>query len=128
MAQKPLLTLDTLESPERPAIEVDKVAYPMRVPGDFGLRDEARIRTRGKRADVLYEKGELTEAEASELATILDELAGEVLPDLPAEKRAKLKDIQKVAILRAFGAEAARRRASLLGTPPAEEGTAPAAS
>ena len=95
-----ILTLDTLA--ERPVICIDKIDYTLKTAEDFGLADLARIQRAQNDLAGLMERDDLTDAEIDRLAGVLDDLTALVLPEMPVEMRDRLRDGQKLAILRAF--------------------------
>ena len=94
-----ILTLDTLA--ERPVVCIDKTDYTLKTAEDFGLLDLARIqRAQNDLAGLM--RDDLTDAEIGRLVEVLDDLTTLVLPELPAVVRDRLRDGQKLAIIRAF--------------------------
>jgi hypothetical protein len=97
---KPLLDLSTLE---QPTISIDKQDYSMMRPEDFGLREGVRLeRLRKTVAGVMNQTGEIADEDVLAMADALDELVRTILPDLPADVFAKLRDGQKLKIVEAF--------------------------
>ena len=95
-----ILTLDTLA--ERPVVCIDKTDYTLKTAEDFGLLDLARIQRAQNDLAGLMDRDDLTDAEIDRLAGVLDDLTALVLPDMPVEVRDRLRDGQKLAIIRAF--------------------------
>lgn len=119
MAHKVLLDLDALAQVERPLVQIDGQKYELAVPQDFGLKDEAELRAIQKTIQVVGE-GPLEAEQIEQIAQAIDKFVAKVLPDLPAETRAKLKDQQKVQILVVFSEEAKRRQPGLQEVKPEE--------
>lgn len=95
-----ILTLDTLAA--RPTISIDGVDYAMQTADDFGLADIARMQRMQNDLNGVLNRDDLTDSEIARLAGLLAELTALVLPGLPAEVDARLKDGQRLAIIRAF--------------------------
>jgi hypothetical protein len=95
-----ILTLDTLA--ERPVVCIDKNDYTLKTAEDFGLADLARIQRAQNDLAGLMDRGDLTDAEIDRLAGVLDDLTALVLPEMPVGVRDRLRDGQKLAIIRAF--------------------------
>lgn len=95
-----ILTLDTLA--ERPTVCIDKTDYALNTPDDFGLADLARIQRAQNDLAGLMDRDDLTDAEIDRLAGVLDTFTALILPDMPVEVRDRLRDGQKLAIIRAF--------------------------
>ena len=95
-----ILTLDTLA--ERPTVCIDKTDYTLKTAEDFGLADLARIQRAQNDLAGLMDRDDLSDAEIDRLAGVLDDLTALVLPDMPVEVRDRLRDGQKLAIIRAF--------------------------
>lgn len=95
-----VLTLDTLA--ERPTVCIDKTDYTLKTAEDFGLADLARIQRAQNELTGLMDRSDMTDAEIERLAGMLDDLTALVLPDMPVEVRARLRDGQKLSIIRAF--------------------------
>ena len=98
-----------LNEPDRPIVAIDGTAYEMAVPEDFGLRDRARFARLAKRLKAI--SGSTSDADISDedidtLVQSLSEAVSLILPGLPAEKRAKLRDGHLLAIVQAFMAPA----------------------
>ena len=120
---KNLLDISTLE-PDRPTVTIDGVAYEMAVPEDFGLAQQARLgRLHRRISSVHLDADSLSEADISATETALDELVSLILPTLPAEIRAQLRDVHKRGILQAFtlATEGWRPRPPLSPTPTGEQ-------
>lgn len=100
MAATRVLTLDTLA--ERPTVCIDKTDYTLKTAEDFGLADLARIQRAQNELAGLVDRDDLTDAEIDRLAGVLDDLTALVLPEMPVEVRDRLRDGQKLAIIRAF--------------------------
>lgn len=99
---KHLLDLSTLE-PDRPTIGIDGVAYELAVPDDFGLAAGARIdRLQRRLAALRAQDADMSEANLQGLAETLDELLALLVPGLPSEVKAKLRDQQKMRIMAVF--------------------------
>jgi hypothetical protein len=97
---KALLDLSTLE---QPTISIDKQDYSLMRPEDFGLRESVRLeRLRKTVAGVMTQTGEIADEDVLAMADALDELVRTILPDLPANVFAKLRDGQKLKIVEAF--------------------------
>lgn len=97
---KPLLDLSTLE---RPTISIDKEDYLLMRPEDFGLRESVRIdRLRHELHDVMSRPENLSDEDVLTVAGALDDLVRMILPDVPLEVFAKLRDGQKLRIVEAF--------------------------
>jgi hypothetical protein len=97
-----LLDLSTVD-PERPLIAIDGQGYEMALPEDFGLLELGRLeRLRSTVSGIMARKDGFTEDDAQKMARALDEFTGMVLPSLPADVRARLRDSQRLAILEAF--------------------------
>jgi len=95
-----ILTLDTLA--ERPVVCIDNADYSMKTAEDFGLAELARIQRMQNDLTGLMDRNDLTDAEIDRLAGVLDDLTALVLPEMPVEVRDRLRDGQKLAIIRAF--------------------------
>jgi hypothetical protein len=95
-----ILTLDTLA--ERPVVCIDKTDYTLKTAEDFGLADLARIQRAQNDLAGLMDRDDLTDAEIDRLAGVLDDLTALVLPEMPVEVRDRLRDGQKLAIIKAF--------------------------
>jgi hypothetical protein len=95
-----ILTLDTLA--ERPVVCIDKTDYTLKTAEDFGLADLARIQRAQNDLAGLMDRDDLTDAEIDRLTGVLDDLTALVLPEMPVEVRDRLRDGQKLAIIRAF--------------------------
>jgi hypothetical protein len=95
-----ILTLDTLA--ERPMVCIDKTDYTLKTTEDFGLADLARIQRAQNDLAGLMDHDDLTAAEIDRLAGVLDDLTALVLPEMPVGVRDRLRDGQKLAIIRAF--------------------------
>jgi hypothetical protein len=118
-----ILTLDTLA--ERPTVCIDKTDYSMKTADDFGLADLARIqRMQGDLAGML-DKPDLTVAEINRLAGVLDDLTALVLPEMPGAVRDRLRDGQKLAVIRAFQEATGQMRQSAALPPPSQPTGAP---
>lgn len=103
-----VLTLETLV--ERPVVCVDKADYALRLPDDFGLVELARIeRMQGTLGGLLASAPDLSEGQIEQMAGILGELVGLVLPEMPAAVAGRLSDAQRLAIIRAFQGAAGGR-------------------
>ncbi len=98
---QPLISLSTL-APERPTIVIDSIPYELALPDDFGLKEQAQLRKLHRQIEPIQSKDDPSDDEISLMAQALDRLVGMLLPDLPESVRGKLRDGQKVAILRAF--------------------------
>ncbi len=115
---KHLLDLSTLE-PERPTIAVDGISYEMAVREDFGLLEQARYNRLQREADAIRDKGDdAAEDDALQMAGILDQIVALLVPHLPTDLRAKLRDQQKWSILAAFGKAAEERNPQQTATNP----------
>lgn len=98
---EPILDLNTLD---RPVISIDKRDYPVMLREDFGLLDLLHIdrmahivnEVRGKAVD------QVTEAEVERMGEALDHFVRLVMPDVPPEVFARLRDGQKLRIVEAF--------------------------
>lgn len=111
-----VLSLETLV--ERPTICIDKVDYSLRTADDFGLAELVQIGKMQTQLNQLLELGEtLSDEQIAALAGLLDELTGLVL-DAPAAVRGRLRDAQKMAIVRVFQRETERRRTPLASANP----------
>jgi len=95
-----ILTLDTLA--ERPVVCIDKTDYTLKTAEDFGLLDLARIQRAQNDLAGLDKRDDLTDAEIGRLVEVLDDLTTLALPEMPVEVRDRLRDGQKLAIIRAF--------------------------
>ena len=117
-----LLTLDTLA--ERPTVCIDKTDYTLKTAEDFGLADLARIQRAQNDLAGLMDRDDLTDAEIDRLAGVLDDLTALVLPEMPVEVRDRLRDGQKLAIIRAFreATEASQTPAAPVAAEPADWG------
>lgn len=97
-----LLDLSTVD-PERPLVAIDGVSYEMQLPDDFGLVELARLqRLQRKVADIMGHTDDLSDGDVQSMAAALDGFATLVLPSVPTDVRAKLRDAQKMAIIEAF--------------------------
>lgn len=112
MATK-LLDLSTVD-PERPLVAIDGVGYEMQLADDFGLVELARLqRLQGKVADIMGHTDDLSDGDVQSMAAALDGFAALVLPSVPADVRAKLRDAQKMSIIEAFRTAAAEKGSPL---------------
>jgi len=111
-----ILTLDTLA--ERPVVCIDKTDYTLKTAEDFGLADLARIQRMQTDLDGMMDRDDLTDAEIDRLAGVLDDLTAMVLPEMPVEVRDRLRDGQKLAIIRAFRDAAEPMRSATTLPPP----------
>lgn len=98
-----LLDLSTL-APERPTVRIDGAVYAMALPTDFGLVEHARLQRLQAKAAALQALTDPSDEDVADLARVVDDLAALVLPGLPAEVRARLGDMQRLAIVQAFRA------------------------
>lgn len=110
-----LLTLDTLA--ERATVRIDGTDYEMQTPEDFGLADLARIQRLQGDLSGLTERTDLDDAEIARLVNVLDAFTAMVLPGMPDDVRARLRDGQKLAIIRAFQAATETMRAAATPKP-----------
>jgi hypothetical protein len=97
-----ILTLDTLA--ERPVVCIDKTDYSLKTADDFGLAELAKIQRMQTDLSAVMNRDDLTPEEIDRLAGMLDDLTALVLPDMPVEVRDRLRDGQKLSIIRAFQA------------------------
>jgi hypothetical protein len=111
-----ILTLDTLA--ERPVVCIDKTDYTLKVADDFGLADLAGIQRMQIELAGLMAGAELTDVEIDRLAGVLDDLTALVLPDMPQDVRDRLRDGQKLSIIRAFQEATATMRSATTLPPP----------
>jgi hypothetical protein len=112
MATK-LLDLSTID-PERPVIAIDGKEYDMQLPDDFGLSKLAQLqRLQRKAADIVGRVDALSDSDVQGMADALDGFVLMVLPSVPPEVRAKLRDAQKMNIIAAFRAAAAEKGSPL---------------
>lgn len=95
-----ILTLDTLV--ERPVVCVDNADYSLKTADDFGLAELAKIQRMQTDLTSVMTQADLTPEEIERLARILDDMTALVLPEMPADVRDRLRDGQKLAIIRAF--------------------------
>lgn len=108
MSQR-VLDLQTLD-PERPVIAIDGQTYELQLPDDFGLVELARIqRLQATVAEIMSRTDDLTEDDAAGLEQALDAFTALVLPGVPLDVRARLRDSQRLAIIGAFREAAAAR-------------------
>ena len=100
---KHLLTLSTLE-PDRPTVSINGVIYEMAVRDDFGLREQARFLRLEKRFTPLQRKplDEMTDDEITDLESMEREMVTLILPGLPGDVLAGLRENPGQAIIRAF--------------------------
>ena len=104
-----VLTFDTLI--ERPTVAIDGVEYDMALPDDFGILALAKIDRMQRDLGLLMARpDDLTDRELERIAGILDGLTALVLPDVPDERRGRLRDAQKLAVVQAFQREMTSRR------------------
>jgi hypothetical protein len=98
---KPLLDLDTQE---RDVIAIDGKQYEILQPDDFGLADLAAIRRAYRTVVSVQGKSEddLTDDDIEQLGKALDAVTQKVIPDMPAEVLARLRDGQKLQIVATF--------------------------
>lgn len=95
----PLLDLSTFT--ERPTIIIDGEQYELHNPEEFSVLDYQRIASDGRKLARLIDADELDEEQAVELRTVLDRTTRRLLI-APEEVHAKLGDMHRVAIARAF--------------------------
>lgn len=109
---KTLLTLDTLE-PDRDFITINADAYYLRGDDELSLTQVARIRRLSKE---ISEKGvsqDATEEDMIKVENYVNSVLDTIVIGLKADVRDRLKYDQKFAIVNAFTAAAASRRAGL---------------
>jgi predicted DNA-binding protein (UPF0251 family) len=101
MAAKPLLNLTTLV--ERRTIAIDGAEYELLAPGQVSLLMFHRIGLRVKQAEEMraIKPEDVSKDQLEELSTSLDEITSLILK-APAKVRARLSDVQKLAIMQCF--------------------------
>jgi hypothetical protein len=118
-----ILTLDTLA--ERPVVCIDKTDYTLNMPEDFGLADLARIQRAQNDLAGLVDRADLSDAEIDRLAGVLDTFTAIILPDMPVDVRDRLRDGQKLTIIRAFREATAVSQTPTLPSPTSQPTGAP---
>lgn len=99
---KPLLDLSLVE-PERPFIRVGGERYEFALPDDLGIVERARLARLWRRVgDLRSNIDDLSDDDVGELVHAIDELVKVIVPGMPAEVRAQLRDVQKLRIAKAF--------------------------
>lgn len=94
---KSLLTIDTL-SKERDWVEIDDEKYDLLAEGDFGLDERVEMVRTSKRIVKLFD----TEEKTGVARKMLTGFIKTIIPDLPDEVLARLKDEHKLKIMNAF--------------------------
>lgn len=112
MSDAPVLDLATLI--ERPRVRIDGEAYEMLSPEEISIVDHQRFAAMGRRLDELMGKDALSKQEGAAMRRTADDLARQLLPDVPSDVYEKLSDAQKVDIIQVFFSLLMRRRLSRL--------------
>lgn len=103
---KPLLELSTL-APERPHITIDGERYPIALPEDYGLVDQAKMQRLQREAlaaqeEIQHSPDDVGEETATRMGDLLRRMVTMVLPGLPEEIAAKLTDAHRLRIIEVF--------------------------
>ena len=101
--KKYLLNFST-EKPDRQKIMIDEVEYEMAVPEDFELEEFMELAGAGQAASALIgaSKKNLSPAKIKELTDLLDTVVKQAILELPDEVFAKLRIVQKFAVVNVF--------------------------
>lgn len=82
-------------------VTIDGAAYNLRAGDDLSIVEFHRLKRQGMRLDALMNADEITEAEETELAALLDTITKRVL-EAPDEIHSKLRDTHRLKIVRTF--------------------------
>lgn len=98
-----LLDLST-ERPDRKQIKIDDVVYDMAVPEDFELEEFLELASAGQSASGLISatRENMTPEKTEQLVALMDQVVKSAILDLPEEVFAKLKTVQKFAVVNCF--------------------------
>ncbi len=127
--KKPVLELSTLV--EHATVAIDGHEYELLTVDDFGLRDYARLLQLQETVETSRASASLeSEERAASIAGALNNFVAMVMPGLPVEVLGKLRDVQKVAIMKAFSEAAGlgTERALPPESQPTGENTSPDSS
>jgi len=105
-----LLTLSAME-PDRDFIVIDEKPYFLRGDDELSLKQLGRIRRLSKGLAILG-TDELTEEDMAKIEDQMNEILDLIVMNLPPELRDKLRQGQKIQIVRVFTAAAVRRQAA----------------
>lgn len=97
-----VLNLSTTPTKSPPFLVIDKKEYVFLTQRDMKMRDSAALQRIGKRFENLQKKENMSDAEADEMETKMNEAMQVVLPGIEKEVAEKLGIFQKVQILQAF--------------------------
>jgi len=97
--QPPLLNLDTLV--EHRTVLIDGTEYDLLNVEEVSILEYHRISKQSERVAAMMADQAMTDKQAEELASLLDELCKFVLK-APAEVHAKITDLNKLRVLEAF--------------------------
>lgn len=111
MAEKPLLDLSTLI--ERPSIEVDGVRYELFSADELSVLASHRLSIWGRRIEAI--DAGTAEEDGAELATLIDNVVGAAMVDLPASVFESLSGAHKRAIVDVFTGLLLRKRIAAAG-------------
>lgn len=118
----PLLNLDTFV--DRQFVRIDGEPFDIRNHDELSLVDYRRVERWGRQLDVLWALDEPTKEQEQQISHLLDLICQKVI-DAPAEVHAKLTDIHRMAIAKAF---TELRRPILQGTGASATEAEPAAT
>ncbi len=95
-----LLDLTTLI--EQPTIKIDGVTHEIMHPDQLGILDFQRLSAMAVRLALLTGKPDIDDGEAAELVKIIEDLSDRIMVGVPADVRAKLTEVQRIAVAEVF--------------------------
>ncbi len=99
--REPLLELESF-SPDRPKVAINKVAYAMRLPEEFSLRERRELQKQARAIHAIRVPADATDLELDEAEAAIDAAFTMGFPEVPADVRGKMLTEHKRVFVDAF--------------------------